>query len=109
MSEFLQIMSSCSDLRPVINFIKDGIMPIIQFGIPIILIVLGSIDLGKAVMSSDEKEMKGATGKLMKRVIAAVVIFFIPWLVNLVIGTMAKTSGDDVNTGDESWYDCWNE
>ena len=48
-------MDTCSDLRPVITFLK-GILTIIQFAIPILLIIMGTVDLGKAVMSSDDKE-----------------------------------------------------
>ena len=75
----------CTDLQPVINLLKS-VLTIIQWGIPILLIVMGSIDLGKAVLASDDKEIKGATSKLIKRAIAAVAVFFIPMLVNLIFG-----------------------
>jgi len=32
--------------------------PIIWIGIPIVLILMGTIDLGKAVLASDDKEIK---------------------------------------------------
>ena len=51
---------------------------IIKIVIPLLLIVLGMIDLGKAVISSDEKAIKSSTNILIKRFIAAVVIFFLP-------------------------------
>lgn len=93
----------CKDIWPVISFIKNGVLPIIQIGIPIMLIVMGSIDLGKAVLSSDDKEIKGATGKLIKRAIAAVAVFFVALLVNLVMGWISDTNSDT-----ESWSSCWN-
>lgn len=96
---------SCGYLDPIVRFIKNGIMPIIQFGIPILLIVFGSIDLGKAVMSSDDKEIKGATGKLIKRIIAGIVVFFIPFLVNLVMSLIGKSGTVEGNT---NWVSCWN-
>lgn len=98
--------SACGGIGPVVAFIKNGIMPIIQFGIPILLIIFGSLDLGKAVMSQDDKEIKGATGKLIKRAIAAAVVFFIPFIVNLVmslIGTSGVMEGSNNN-----WISCWN-
>ena len=70
-------LDTCTDLMPIIKLIKFGVIPLIQIGIPIILILLGMLDLGKAVMSSDDKEIKGATGKLIKRAIAAVAVFFV--------------------------------
>lgn len=106
--DFVQIVAAACDenLLPVIQFIKKGVFPIIQIGIPIILIVMGSIDLGKAVLSSDEKEIKGATGKLVKRAIAAVAVFFVTTVVSLLMGMFAKT---DVDGDTTSWKTCWDE
>lgn len=53
--------------------------------IPIILIVLGMVDLGKAVISSDDKAVSKAAKSLLMRIIAAVCIFFIPTIVSFVI------------------------
>ena len=53
---------ACSnpEIMPIIRFVRDGIFPIIQIGIPIILIVLGTLDLGKAVLAGKEDEQKNA-------------------------------------------------
>lgn len=101
----VQIMDACEGLLPIVQFIKRGIFPIIQIGIPILLIVMGSIDLGKAVMSSDDKEIKGATGKLIKRAIAAVAVFFVVTVVSLLMGMFAKTDIGQQN----AWSKCWDE
>ena len=96
-------MDACSDLAPVIKFIKS-ILSIIQWGVPILLILMGSLDLGKAVLASDDKEIKGATSKLIKRAIAAIAIFFIPMLVNMLVG-MVGTAG----AKEGSFVSCWND
>lgn len=96
----------CVTLRPVISFLK-AILAIIQWGIPILLIIMGSIDLGKAVMASDDKEIKGATSKLIKRAIAAVAVFFIPLLVNLLIGMVGDSDGDETNKNEGDFASCW--
>lgn len=101
----VQIMDACEGLLPIVQFIKRGIFPIIQIGVPILLIVMGSIDLGKAVMSSDDKEIKGATGKLIKRAIAAVAVFFVVTVVSLLMGMFAKTDIGQQN----AWSKCWDE
>ena len=94
----------CGDLGPVIKFAKS-ILTLIQIGIPIVLIIMGTIDLGKAVLSSDEKEIKGATGKLIKRCIAAVAVFFVSTIVYLVMNLVADANAKDSNgTG---WGNCW--
>lgn len=98
---------ACGGLLPIVKFIKNGIFPLIQIGIPIILIIMGSLDLGKAVLSNDEKEIKGATGKLIKRAIAAVAVFFVVTLVTLLMG-MFGTTGVSTGTADRNWSTCWN-
>ena len=72
---------------------------------------MGTIDLGKAVLSSDDKEIKGAVGKLVKRAIAAVAVFFVATIVALVMGMFAKSGADkgDEVQGTKSWQDCWEE
>lgn len=112
--DIIQFLSTnCEDLRPLIKLIKS-ILAIIQFVIPILLILLGTIDLGKAVISSDDKEVKASQSRLIKRVIYAVAIFFVALLVNLVMGLVADSTDSDKNklgTGTEekstSWYGCW--
>lgn len=70
---------------------------IFKIAIPIILIIFGMLDLGKAVMSNDEKEMKGAQGKFIKRIIYAVIVFLVVAVVQLIFGMLAKASDGDVN------------
>ena len=103
------LTDDCGGLLPVVQFIRKGVFPIIQIGIPILLIILGSIDLGKAVMSSDDKEIKGATSRLIKRVIYAVAIFFVVTIVTLVMNLFASSGASkDPTIGDtNSWEDCW--
>ena len=91
----------CNELEPVITFLKS-VLTIIQWAIPIMLIVMGSIDLGKAVLSSDDKEIKAATGKLIKRAIAAVAVFFVSTIVSLLIGMVG-----DADAKEGSFVKCW--
>lgn len=76
---------NCQSLWPVISLVKNGVIPLIQIGIPIILIILGMLDLGKAVVASKEDEMKKAQSTFIKRVIIGVVVFFVPTVVNIVM------------------------
>ena len=102
----VNVEDSCGGLTFLVSIIKKGIFPILQIGIPIILIVLGTIDLGKAVISSDEKEVKAAQSRLMKRCIYAVAVFFIVTIVQLLFGIIAKATSE--GTGQlGSWWTCW--
>lgn len=102
----LNFMLDCDSILPVIKFVR-GIFTLIQWLIPIGLIIMGTIDLGKAVLSSDDKEIKQATSKLIKRAIAAVAIFFIVVIVDLVMG-LVGSSTEDTDTAD-SWSKCWEQ
>lgn len=93
------------DLLPIIRLIKNGLIPIIQIGIPIVLIVLGMFDLGKAVVASKEDEIKAAQKLLIKRVIYAVAIFFVVFLVQVIFSVV--TGSGSGATGTTNWYDCW--
>ena len=100
---------SCGGLSPIVRIIKRGVFPFVQIGIPILLIVFGTVDLGKAVISSDEKEVKQAQGRLIKRCIYAVAIFFITTLVSLLMSLVATgTEGGDGEPDTGSWADCSN-
>lgn len=99
--------SACGDILPIIKIIKNGVIPIIQIGIPILLILMGSIDLGKAVISSDDKAIKESTSRLVKRCIAAIAIFFVVTIVTLLTNLITRNAGDEYGAGD--WSTCWKQ
>ena len=99
---------NCEPLMPIIRLVRDGVIPLIQLGIPIILIVLGMIDLGKAVMASKEDEIKSAQKMLIKRAIYAVAIFFVVWIVQIVFGIIVDTQDPETGKQATSWITCWN-
>lgn len=55
---------------------------------PVILIIMGSLDFGKAVMSQKEDEIKKAQGAFIKKIIAGAAVFFTivfaRWIVKIV-------------------------
>jgi hypothetical protein len=89
-----------SDLKNIIAFIKI-IYTIFEIAIPILLILFGTIDLGKAVMAGEEKEIKAATEMLLKRAIAAIAVFLLVIVVRLVTGIVAGPNSE--------WTKCWND
>jgi len=98
---------NCHGLLFLVRIVRKGVFPILQIGVPIILIVLGTLDLAKAVIASDEKQVKEAQSKLIKRCIYAVAVFFIVTLVNVILSMVATTAGDAA-TGITDWRNCWN-
>lgn len=71
--------------------------------VPLILIVVGMIDFGKAVISSDEKALSKATSSLVKRFISGIIIFFIPTIVFALLNFTKITNEND---GNGSFFLC---
>ena len=107
---FLTVYEKCTTLLPLLRLLKNGVIPIIQIGIPILLIIFGMIDLGKAVIASKEDEIKNAQKMLIKRAIYAVAIFFVVLIVQIVFNLLTVTKDDNVyNPNDTTWYNCWTD
>ena len=70
--------------------IVGKILFVFKIVIPLLIIIFGMIDLGKAVISSEEKAIKEATSSIIRRLIAAVVIFFIPTIVGAVFSLIGE-------------------
>lgn len=62
----------------------------IQVVVPILLIIWGMLDLGKAVMAQKEDEIKKGQQTFTKRVIAAILVFFVVAITQLIIGLFAE-------------------
>ena len=103
MLELVQLASACGGLDPLVSLVKNGLFPIVYIVIPIALLVYAVIDFGKAVIASDEKEVKAAQSRLIKRAVYAGLIFFVVFLVKAIMDVVAK--GGTGNTGD--WWSCW--
>lgn len=91
------------ELRLIIVFLKRVVFNTIQIIVPILLILMGTIDLTKAVMAADDKGNKEAISKFIKRFGAALMIFFLATIVTVVMGMFAKTDVGEQN----SWKTCW--
>lgn len=105
----MYFLDACADLLPLIRLIRRGLIPLIEIGIPIILIVLGMLDLGKAVVASKEDEIKKAQQMLIKRAIYAIAIFFVVLIVQVVFGLIATSGDSEATENSASWRTCWNQ
>lgn len=73
------------------------VLVVIQWVVPIVLIMLGTIDLVKAVIAGKEDDIKKNQQVLFKRAIAAVIVFLVPLIVTTITGLI----------GSDSWRTCW--
>lgn len=65
--------------------------------IPFVIIVFGIFDLYKAVVNQGDKSLYKSIVKLVYRVIAGLLIFFLPSLIFLVFKTVGYEKNDYVN------------
>lgn len=70
---------------PSLAYAVNFVMQYVRIIVPILVIIFGVVDMVKAVIASKEDEMTKAKNAFVKRLIAGVVIFFIPLVVNLVM------------------------
>lgn len=91
----------CGDctVQKVMGIVKL-IMNIICIIVPIVLIIMGSFDLFKAVTAGKDEEIKKKQQTLIKRVIAGVIVFLVPTIVSVLMNLLG--AGGD-------WKTCWNE
>lgn len=101
----MSFLSACTDLAPIIRLIKFGVLPVLYVGIGIIIVIMVIIDIAKAVIASEEKEVKGYQKAAIRRVIYGVAIFFVVVIVNFVFNLLS-TAGDD-EVPEATWHDCW--
>lgn len=86
------------------NFVFSGMFPyvvstvvmLIKIIVPILLIIFGMLDLAKAVIASKEDEIKKAQMTFVKRLIAAVIVFFVVSLVQMVVRFVAGNDESSV-------------
>ena len=81
----------CDELAPVLGVVGWVIFGI-KVAVPIILIVVGMIDLAKAVVGKDDNAIKTAQQLLVKRAISAAIVFLVATLVGVI---MMIVNGED--------------
>lgn len=109
MLEMFEVLAdtTCNiNIDPIVPKTISSVIDILKIAVPILLIIFGMLDLAKAVMSNDEKEMKGAQGKLIKRCIYAVAIFFVVALVQFIFGRLAAADSGDKNIDEANVSAC---
>ena len=89
------LAGSCLDI-PVdaarIASITRVIFRIIQIAVPLLLIIWGMLDLGKAVVAQKDDEIKKGQQTFIKRIVAAAIVFFVVTIVSLVINLISTDS-----------------
>ena len=69
------------------------VITIIQYAVPVALILWGSIDLFKSITTGKDDEIKKKQTLLFKKVLSAVIILLLPWLIFTVMSMLGSTIG----------------
>ncbi len=89
------------EIKTIAN-ITSLIVTLIQVIVPILLVIWGMLDLGKAVTAQKDDEIKKGQQTLIKRAIAAAIVFFVISIVKLLINVLLKN-----NTNKQKVTDCF--
>lgn len=91
---------SCGEGSTLVNVIAIVrlVMNIICIAVPIIMILMGTIDLFKAVTAGKDEDIKKKQKALITRIIAGVLVFLVPTIVSVIMNLI----------GVSSWRECWN-
>jgi len=90
---------SCGNIEDIpkkIPELTSYAITIIQIAVPVILVIMGSIDLFKGITAQKEDEIKKGQQIFIKRLIVASLIFFIVVVVKLLISVIDNSSGDNI-------------
>ena len=93
MSDLFNILACGGKIPDEIASLIQSIVTLIQVGIPIILVIMGMLDLGKAVTSQKDDEIKKAQSLLIKRLIYGVLIFLVVAIVKFALGLVGDNAG----------------
>lgn len=85
--------SDCSVLGKEFTNVLNDIFTWIQVATPCLVLVLCCTDILKAVIAQEEKDMKVALSRTVKRVMVGVAIFFLPMLLNFILYMAGIASG----------------
>lgn len=94
------ISTFCHDTHEILQLV-GWVLTIFKIVIPLIIIALGLVDLGKAAVSSKPEEIKKAGTSLMWRVAGGILIFFVPTIVMVVFGFVGQFQKATTDAGSD--------
>ena len=76
----------------------------IKFLVPILLIIFCTIDIFKIIVTKKEDEIKKLRKDVFLKMVCAIVIYLIPFLVSFILNLIDDIIPIDY---DNSWKECW--
>ena len=88
----------CKNMAGILKFVGI-VLWIFKIAIPVIIVIMGMLDLGKAVTASKDDEIKKAMKQLAIRLLSGVLIFFIPTIIMFVFRIISEFNTIENETG----------
>lgn len=73
--------------------LSNTIINIMQIAVPVILVLMGTVDLVKAISSQKDDDIKKAQGVFIKRLIMGALVYFVVVIVKLLISIIGNNNG----------------
>ena len=86
----LDITCGTFTIPETIAVIVSMLIKAFYIGVPILLIVWGMLDLGKAVIQQKEDDIKKGWKTFLSRLFAALIVFFVVVIVKFVVGLVVE-------------------
>lgn len=72
----------CDDMAETIRIV-GYLLFVAKISVPFLIIIWASYDFYKAVINKNDEEIKKSTSKFFRRLLAGIIVFFIPTIINL--------------------------
>lgn len=104
MDLLMTIAGLCGDARKPLRF-AGIIITAFKVLIPLIIIILGIFDLGRAAIGTKPEDIKNAAVGLIWRLVGGIVIFFLPSIVILFMNLVGDFQNETKHP-DIEWKTC---
>ena len=91
------------EIRMVLEIIIT-ILDVVMFFVPVVLIILCTIDIFKIIVSKKEDEIKKLRKGVLRKIVYAVIIYLIPFVIPFIFNLVSDLLPIDY---DDSWKQCW--
>ncbi len=99
-TEYVKCGTMIPKMATIIPNLTSTIVDILKIGVPVLLIIFGMLDLGKAVMAQKEDEIKKSQQLFIKRLLSAALVFLVFIIVEVVFNLIAGSTEDN---SDKIW------
>jgi len=94
-----------SDMRMILEIVIK-VLDVVHFFVPIVLIILCTVDIFKIIVSKKEDEIKKLRKGVIWNLIYAVIIYLVPFLIPFILNAVDSILPMDY---DNSWYGCYSD